>query len=302
MDISVVVCTRNRANYLPQMLQSIQELKSDGIHWEVIFVNNGSSDNTHQLLEEFVSSSSISAKLILESKVGLSNARNAGWKAASGTIVSFTDDDCYPDSEWLTKIYRAMYEKNVDYVGGRVLLYDQNDAPITIQTSEVPLLLRKSSHIESGHIIGANFSCKATVLTAVDGFDSRLGAGSRLNAGEDTDLLIRASLQGFEGYYDPAIVVYHHHRRRLDKDVRKLYAGYARGRGALSMKTLLESKARQLYLKNWYWRMCSLARKGKFADCFHEVRGAFEFIMITNKGLPSRRVLMKIARLPKIFF
>jgi GT2 family glycosyltransferase len=137
-------------------------------------------------------------------------------------------------------------------------------------------------HIESGYIMGANFSCRKAVLEATAGFDERLGAGTSMHSGEDTDLLVRASLLGFEGRYDPRVVVYHHHRRQRHTEVKKLNSGYAYGRGALSMKTIMESQAKTLYLKNWYWRLRILLRERKFDQCLNEIRGAIRFIAISK--------------------
>jgi glycosyltransferase involved in cell wall biosynthesis len=282
MDISVVVCTRNRAKHLPQMLESLRHIVAPGIAWEVVFVDNGSTDATAQILDAFCNSFAVPARVIREMKPGLSVARNQGWKAAQGDIVCFTDDDCYPTPDWLVMAKRILEEGNTSYVGGRVLLYDQNDAPITIQTLEETIVFRKNMHIESGYIMGANFSCRKAVLVATGGFDERLGAGTSMRSGEDTDLLVRASLLGFEGRYDPRIVVYHHHRRQRHTEVKKLNSGYAYGRGALSMKTIMESEAKTLYLKNWYWRLRILLRERKFDQCLNEIRGAIRFIAISK--------------------
>ncbi|WP_296950761.1 glycosyltransferase family 2 protein [uncultured Massilia sp.] len=284
MDLSVVICTRNRAARLPETLAKLRDLQPPDVSWELVFVDNNSSDNTLDILKEFSLHASIPIQVVREKKAGLSNARNAGWRAARGAIVAFTDDDCYPQEDWLVAVVRAFREPDLGYVGGRVLLFDPDDAPITIQTSTQPVFYPAHSHIESGQIIGANFSCTRRLLEAVDGFDPHLGAGTTFDSGEDTDVLIRASLLGFTGRYDPAVVVFHHHRRRLENDVKKLYCGYAFGRGALSMKTILESRARKLYLKNWYWRLRSLLRQGHRDYCLHELAGATRFVRSRLSG------------------
>lgn len=281
MNISIVVCTRNRAKYLLQTLTKLKHISAPNILWEIIFVDNGSSDATAEILHEFCANFHVPARVIHAAEPGLSLARNVGWKAAKGNIVCFTDDDCYPDSNWLLMVNQVLGFGATDYVGGRVLLFDKDDAPVTIQTSEVAVVFKKNSHIESGGIIGANLSCTKEMLVATGGFDPRLGAGTRLQSGEDTDLLARASLLGFEGRYDPRIVVYHHHRRKIGTDVKKLYAGYACGRGALSMKTILESNAKILYLKNWYWRMRKLCLERKFDQVFYELKGAIRYISVS---------------------
>lgn len=279
MDLSVVICTRNRAKHLKEMLAKLECLQSPGITWELILVDNNSSDETLSILEDFRLKFSVPTQAIHEPKDGLSNARNTGWKASRGEIVSFTDDDCYPQEDWLLSIIKAFKESSAAYIGGRVLLFDIEDAPITIQTSTQPILFPASTHIESGHIIGANFSCRREVFMAIGGFDSRLGAGTRTHSGEDTDFLIRASLSGFEGRYEPSVVVFHHHRRRLKKDIDKLYRGYAYGRGALSMKTIIGSRAKMAHIKTWYWRLCSLMKKGNHRYIANEIGGALDFLL-----------------------
>lgn len=279
MDLSVVICTRNRAAHLHSLFEKLRGIQSHGIQWELILVDNNSNDGTLAMLREFSLTFLAPTRVIHEPKNGLSNARNAGWKAACGEIVSFTDDDCYPDQDWLISIVKSFENSDAGYVGGRVLLFDSDDAPITIQTSEEHLVFPKNSHIESGQIIGANFSFKRKVLEVSGGFDPRLGAGTAFHSGEDTDLLMRASALGFTGRYDPSIVVFHHHRRKLEDDVKKLYRGYAFGRGALSVKTITESDARKMHLKFWYWRLYSLFKKGEFSYITSELRGATAFML-----------------------
>lgn len=279
MKLSVVICTRNRASYLPAMLASIRKLKALGIKWELILVDNDSQDDTFRILEQFSLNFSVPTQVIHEPQKGLSNARNAGWKVARGEIISFTDDDCYPQEDWLSTTLKAFDDFNVAYVGGRVLLFDIDDAPVTIQTSTKRLHFPAHTHIESGQIIGANFSFRRKVFSEIGGFDNRLGAGTPFHSGEDTDLLARASNSGHEGSYDPSIVVFHHHRRRLQQDVEKLYCGYAFGRGALFVKMISESDEKMVELKRWYWRLSALINKGRYSYIANEIGGAILFIL-----------------------
>lgn len=284
MDLSVVICTRNRAKHLHRLFEKLRNIQSHDIIWELVLVDNNSNDGTLGMLKEFCLNFPVPTQVVHEPKDGLSNARNAGWKAARGGIICFTDDDCYPQEDWLISIIKSFESSGAGYIGGRVLLFDPDDAPITIQTSEQPLMFPQNSHIESGQIIGANFSFKRKVLELSGGFDPRLGAGTVFQSGEDTDLLLKASAMGFTGRYEPSIVVFHHHRRRLSNDIRKLYRGYAYGRGALSMKTIIESSAKKRHLKFWYWRLSSLLKKGEFGYLTSELKGAIAFILNKNPG------------------
>ena len=95
LDISLVVCTRNRAAQLADALPHFARLQSEA-SWEIVFVDNGSTDASPGLLDAFAKSSGLNIRVVQEPRAGLSVARNAGWRSAGGGVVAFTDDDCYP--------------------------------------------------------------------------------------------------------------------------------------------------------------------------------------------------------------
>src|SRR5262245_42930880 len=92
-DISLVIPTRNRAAQLADTLPHLERLQTRA-SWEMIIVDNASTDGTYELLSRFAASRA-NTKVLREPKVGAAAARNAGWRAAEGRIVTFTDDDCY---------------------------------------------------------------------------------------------------------------------------------------------------------------------------------------------------------------
>ena len=79
--------------------------------WELIIVDNNSSDDTKMVAEAFVSETNISARYVFEARQGLSSARNRGIKEATGDIVAFSDDDMVFDPHWFFEIL-AVFEKN----------------------------------------------------------------------------------------------------------------------------------------------------------------------------------------------
>src|SRR5512138_3361592 len=95
LPLSIVLCTRNRADWLRRTLTFYEDIVAD-IGWELGIVDNGSRDATRQVIREFSSRAQIHVRLAVEPRMGLSRARNAGWQCASGEIIAFTDDDCYP--------------------------------------------------------------------------------------------------------------------------------------------------------------------------------------------------------------
>ena len=116
MEVSLVICTRNRAKLLAEALPYLTRLTT-GAWWEVVFVNNGSSDATREVLDAFARSSGLNASVVDELKPGLAAARNTGWRRARGRIVAFTDDDCYPAEDYLEQVRACFAEADLGYMG-----------------------------------------------------------------------------------------------------------------------------------------------------------------------------------------
>jgi glycosyltransferase involved in cell wall biosynthesis len=251
--ISLVICTRNREKYLALTLDALAALKV-AQPWELIIVDNGSTDRTRARLEQFQTPPHCRFKIVNEPVPGLGKARNRGWTSTTGEIVAFTDDDCYPAPEFLTDIIACFAaDPTLGYVGGRVLLFDKSDYPVTIQPREELLEIGAPAHIWAGLILGANFSFRRTALEAVGGFDERFGAGRPFPC-EDVDILARISAEGWNGVYSSAPLVYHHHRRTA-ADAVHLNKGYDRGRGAYYAKCMLDRRLRALYFGPWAHRL-----------------------------------------------
>lgn len=248
--VSVIVCTRNRSAELRRALPFWNEITAP-LPWELILVDNGSADETQSIIREFASSARVIFRPLVEPRPGLSRARNLGWAAASAQVISFTDDDCYPQSDYVCEIWNNFADGRLGYLGGRVLLYDPEDYPITIQTRAERIDIPPRRFIPAGLIHGANMAARKAVFEAIGGFDELLGAGTPFT-GEDVDFLSRASAAGFAGAYDPRPVVSHHHRRRSPESIRRLGLSYDLGRGAYYMKGLLDPTRRRSIARGWW--------------------------------------------------
>jgi glycosyltransferase involved in cell wall biosynthesis len=254
MDLSLVVCTRNRARQLSAALRSLAALRSTR-PWELVLVDNGSTDETPHIIDRFRNHFGQAMVTLVHRRGGLGSARNAGWKAAAGEIIVFTDDDCYPAEDFLDAVALCFREDaRLGFVGGRVLLFDPTDYPITIQESTVRTEVRPGDFLPAGLIHGANLAARRAALEAVGGFDSRFGAGSLFPC-EDVDLLARISARGWHGAYDPRPVVYHHHCRKTCAEAERTMRHYDRGRGAYYTKCVLNPVLRKTYARHWYWRI-----------------------------------------------
>jgi glycosyltransferase involved in cell wall biosynthesis len=120
VDCSVVVCTRNRAAQLSEALESFTKLKiPQGTTWEIIVVDNGSTDSTANVVRAF--EHALPIKRVFQPKPGISNARNAGVDAAQGKYLVWTDDDVHADPNWLAAYVDAFKRRPEAAVfGGKI--------------------------------------------------------------------------------------------------------------------------------------------------------------------------------------
>jgi glycosyltransferase involved in cell wall biosynthesis len=281
VDISVVVCTRNRAPQLKLALESLARLQYAG-HWELVIVDNGSTDDTQRVIEEFGKGFDRPLRTVYERQPGLGHARNIGLQHSTCELVAFTDDDCYPEPDWLQWIDRRFTEyPELGYIGGKVPLFDPADLPIAIQTSTRPQWLEPHAYVRPGQIPGANMAFRRAILLEIGGFDARFGAGAPFCA-EDVEVQARVSAAGWRGYYEPQMVVHHHHRRRQPDDAWRLDLAYDLGRGAYYMKCLKNPVLRPVTLRHWYWA----ARHQSFRTTARELRSALRFLMADFRHRP----------------
>src|SRR5262245_35900641 len=106
-DISVVVCTYNRAALLREALRSLFAQKLEDLSYEIIVVDNNSSDDTPARVESLKSESPVPLHYFRESRQGNAYARNAGVEQAAASIIAFLDDDCTADENWIAMIKSA---------------------------------------------------------------------------------------------------------------------------------------------------------------------------------------------------
>ena len=250
MDISLVICTRNRATQLERSLARLGELQTT-LSWECVVVDSASTDLTHTVLEEWAASVPISVTLLTAARPGLGRAHNIGWKAARAPLVAMIDDDCYPNPDFLDAVAKCFAEDTaLGFIGGRVLLYDPTDLRMTIMEETERRNFAPGSFLLPGSIQGANFAFRRATLEDIGGFDEMFGPGAHFNA-EDVDAVTRASAAGWHGAYDPRPVVYHHHGRKTLEELDHLIKSYSKGAGAYYAKCLLDSRLRRVTLREW---------------------------------------------------
>lgn len=221
MDISVVVCTYNRAGLLPRTLEGLnaQEAPRD-LRWELVVVDNNSTDGTREVIERFIPQAPMPVSHVFEPEQGISAARNTGIAHARGEVIAFTDDDVRPAPDWVAMVGRVQRESGADLIGGRILpdwsgpvprwLRDEPELAYCLAIMEHDKAERVVSTSQPGQIWGANFAARRSLFERIGMFDTRLGQkGAKLYRGEDSDLVRRAIKAGCVAIYDPRLVVWH---------------------------------------------------------------------------------------------
>jgi cellulose synthase/poly-beta-1,6-N-acetylglucosamine synthase-like glycosyltransferase len=260
MDISLIICTRDRYHQLARCLESVRRITFDR-PWELIIVDNGSTDDTAEVIRNFIKTTDIRAICLFEPRRGKSNGLNSALEMACGQILAFTDDDCYPAPDFLTRVWSAFDDPSVGYIGGRIVLHDPTDHPLTINESMAPRTFPARSFVCAGCVQGANMAFRRRVLFDIGGFDPVFGPGAMFPAAEEIEAVSRASAMGWKGEYRPEVVVSHHHGRKA-ADAAALWKSYAMGCGAYHMKVLLKGHqflwfARSIYQLRWRGRTSS---------------------------------------------
>jgi GT2 family glycosyltransferase len=246
------------------LLQSVVEAftSADGVRAELVAVDNGSTDQTPEVLQRFAQGHpTLALRRVHEAAPGLARARNAGVRAASGDWLAFTDDDCRLTPNYLLELDRhRQASRALVLLGGRVDLGDPADAPVTIKTDLEPARLG-AGDVPGGFIHGCNMAMPRALFQRLGPFDPRLGAGGPLKAGEDTDYILRAAEAGVEVRYVPEMAVQHFHGRRTSDAIARLNAQYEYGNGALLIK---HARRHPMLLKTFFWNL---------KDIFAERRG-----------------------------
>ena len=217
VEISAIICTRNRASFLEKCLKSLLQQSLPQDRYEVIVVDNGSTDCTKDVLSRYAHIPLL--KMIDEPIPGLSRARNRGLEEAQAPFVGYIDDDAVAGERWLEAALEAFSTSipQPDWVGGPVTLEWEVEKPEWINEElsvplgwvnwgDFPRTLTKEEWL-----IGANSCFKKKTLEECGGFDQRLGRqGACLLSGEETQIKKKIEASGGLLYYHPDVTVRHY--------------------------------------------------------------------------------------------
>jgi glycosyltransferase involved in cell wall biosynthesis len=221
--VSVIVCTRNGARTLSDCLEGLKRLEYP--NFEVIVVNDGSTDATARIVEDS------GYQLVTTDQLGLGSARNTGMRAASGEILAYIDDDAWPDPHWLRYLVHMFQRTDHAAIGGPNIAppLDALIASCVANAPGAPTHVLLSDH-EAEHIPGCNMAFRKERLEEIGGFDPQFHT-----AGDDVDVCWRLRERGLTIGFHPGAMVWHHRRNSL-RAYWKQQRGYGVAEALLELK------------------------------------------------------------------
>jgi glycosyltransferase involved in cell wall biosynthesis len=239
MDVTVGICTWNRARLLDATLAQMCNLRiPPGVAWELLVVDNNSTDETPAVIERYVGR--LPVRRLVERRQGTSYAKNCVLAHAAGELLLWTDDDVLVDEEWLAAYVSAAARwPNAGYFGGLITPRFEREPPSWFHKNEHVLSpamalrdLGPNEHELAGSEppFGANMAFRRAAFSSRT-FDVRLGphANDQIR-GEETKYCRELAADGFQGIWVPAAKVQHFvlAHRLTARFIRDYWAGVGR--------------------------------------------------------------------------
>lgn len=218
-DVTVLICTWNRCDDLRSALASLNDQTLSPDRFEVLVVDNNSTDATAEAVRQAASEAGYRLRYIMEKAQGKSRALNTGIAAAGAPVVACTDDDCRPEPDWLEEILRAFEDPDVGILGGPgISVY-----PEPVKSDSYRLFLaqrflgdfapydRSIELLEKDPPLGLNLSFRREIAEQAGGFDVNLGPTGPMHfCREETAFVRNAQARGYRVFYNPRAIVRHH--------------------------------------------------------------------------------------------
>jgi glycosyltransferase involved in cell wall biosynthesis len=264
LALSLLVPTRNRAPSLRPMLRSLERaLAATAVPLEILIVDNGSTDETATVVEQWVAAGPGRHRLFIK-QPGKSRALNWAMRGARGELLAFTDDDVEVDAGWLAAIV-DFFARHPQYDAGmgRVLVPPAVTDPCVLERircyETLPLFDRGDTVCDLTELCGCNMVLRRRVVDTVGLFDERFGPGAS-GFGEEPDLCERMRHAGLRIGYMPGAIVYH------SVDVTRLTAAFfgdyhrrkARGDFAWAPERFARKNLSSLFDASLRWAWCGV--------------------------------------------
>lgn len=200
-QVCVIICTYNRARLLKRALRSLSKQSLSFEQFEVIVVDDGSSDDTHDVCNTMIRELPNLRYVTTGTNGGLSRARNVGIGEAGCDYILFTDDDCIADRWWVERMKDALARYEI--AAGAVDSPTANYLKLCHNISEFHHFMPGQKESQREFIAGANMGFRRSALEEL----RRFGEGT--DPVDDMELILRARTKGYGIYYVPDAVVTH---------------------------------------------------------------------------------------------
>jgi len=218
MKITVILCTYNRCGSLAKVLNSLAVLTlPESVEWEVLVVDNNSSDQTRNVAENFSSRHPGRFCYLFEPQPGKSHALNAGIRKAQGDVLAFLDDDVTVEPTWLHNLTAVLRNGEWAGTGGRIVAEWSRPVPrwlsLGSRSAMAPLVQFDLGDVACELFeppFGTNMAFRKSMFEKYGGFRTDLGPrpGSEIRS-EDSEFGGRLLAAGERLRYEPSAVVYH---------------------------------------------------------------------------------------------
>jgi glycosyltransferase involved in cell wall biosynthesis len=210
LKVSVIICTRNRAERLAKTLDCFESLEvPPGLQPEILVVDNGSTDHTAKVVRCHPAER-IPVRYLFEALPGVARAKNKGMAACGGEIILCIDDDVMPQKNWMRHMAAPLVRRECDGVVGHIELAKELCRPwmTTQHKARLAVYEGPGPAPDTPQLIGACMGFHRSVLERVPGFDVELGPGA-LGLCEETLFCWQLAEAGFRIHYAPEAVVTH---------------------------------------------------------------------------------------------
>lgn len=255
--VDVLICSHNDAGRLSALLGSLRAQSVGADAFRIVFVDNGSTDNTREVVER--ERGGLNLLYVLEPKAGKSHASKTGYRNTTAPFVAHIDSDCIADANWLLNITRIIEAYDPDVIAGEYEPYYETPKPVWFLDRYNSRSLGPVGRWldDKEYVNGANMVWRKSVVEQAGGFLAGLGiAGAGIVGGEDTNLLVRArrKILGLKVYASPDVRVRHFTRPRM------MRVGYF-----LRRSFLLGLRSSRIFECEPVWRSVALFRA--IRDC-----------------------------------
>lgn len=306
--LSIIICTYNRSGLLKHCLDSLFQQNFSQENFEVIIVDNNSTDRTKEVVTRYVNKIP-NLNYVFEKNQGLSYARNRGYDVAQGEYLVYLDDDTTAPPDYLSNIQNVIKKYTPDILGGPLYPYYATEKPFWFKDEyEIRKYENNSGFSLTCRVSGGNFTIKTNILKKLGLFDVELGIkGDKLGLGEDAKVidLYRANLPEKEQkiYYALECYVNHHVPRYKMKMQYMLTRSYLSGKmfiklGTLNNQRKIIKEIRRAVLSPFLQMVKEIAAKGvKDTDYIFACLNMFRSMGIITEGVNQ---LYKRARFSKV--